>query len=83
MSNVIKAMYTKVKSLVRCNNVMSDSFESLQGVKGSVTICYLYVYCLFMSLFAKKSIRFRYIKLYINTFVMIIRILSQEESIFN
>ena len=33
MCNAIKAMHNKVKSLVKCNNVMSDSFESLQGVK--------------------------------------------------
>ena len=33
MCNAIKAMYKKVKSLVKCNNVMSESFESLQGVK--------------------------------------------------
>ena len=33
MRNAIKAMNDKVKSSVRCNNVISDSFESLQGVK--------------------------------------------------
>ena len=26
MCNTIKAMYNKIKSLVKCNNVMSDSF---------------------------------------------------------
>ena len=33
MCNAIKAMFNLVKSLVRCNKVMSDSFESLYGVK--------------------------------------------------
>ena len=32
---------------------------------------------------SSKTIRLRFIKLYIDTFVMIIRILSQEESILN
>ena len=31
---------------------------------------------MFMSLFAKKTIRFRYINLYIDMFVMMIRIMS-------
>ena len=34
------------------------------------------VYGMFMSLFSKKTIRFRYIKLYIDLFVMIVRIMS-------
>ena len=40
-------------------------------IKGSVTLCYIYVYSMFMSLFAKRlhCIRFRYIKQYIDTFV--------------
>ena len=39
---------------------------------------------MFMSLFANTTIRLlRYIKLYIETLVMIIRILSLEESILN
>ena len=45
-------------------------------LKGSVTVRYIFVYCRFMSLFSKKSIRLRYIKLHIDTFVMIVRTLS-------
>ena len=45
-------------------------------LKGSVTVRYIFVHCRFMSLFAKISIRLRYIKLHIDRFVMIIRTLS-------
>ena len=51
-----------------------------------MTICYIYIYICILpvhELICKKSIRFRYIKLYIDTFVMIIRTLSEEESISN
>ena len=43
------------------------------NLKGSVTVRYIFVYCQLLSLFAKKSIRLRYIKLHIDTFVMILR----------
>ena len=50
-------------------------------IKGSVTVRYIFVYCRLLSLFAKKSISLRYIKLHIDTFVMIIRTLTQEANI--
>ena len=46
-----------------------------------MTVRYIFVYCRLLSLSAKKSINLRYIKLHIDTFVMIIRTLSQEASI--
>ena len=51
MCNAIKAMFNLVKSLARCNKVMSDSFESLYGVKQRdplppLMFIFLYIVCL-------------------------------------
>ena len=40
------------------------------------------IYGMFLS-FNANNIRFRYAKVYIDTFIMILKILSQEESILN
>ena len=56
--------------------LLCSAFEHLVFLKGSVTVRYIFVHCQFRSLFAKKSIRLRYMKLHIDRFVMIIRTLS-------
>ena len=58
-------------------HIVSDALTAAL-FKVSVTVRYIFVYCRLKSLFAKKSIWLRYIKLHIDTFVMIIRTLSEE-----
>ena len=65
----------KTHSFNSCNMITVNSLYT-PSIKGSVTVRYIFVHCRFMSLFAKKFIRLRYIKLHIDKFVMIIRTLS-------
>ena len=63
----------KFQFLLKCfhlvYNVHFESYSEFVRLKGSVTVCYIYVHCLFMSLFAKYSIRLRYIKIYIGLLI--------------
>ena len=49
-----------------------------EGAKGSLIVCYIYVYGMSMSLYA-ETLRFRYIKLYIFTFVYIVSLIAYCE----
>ena len=33
MLRAVQAMYTVVKSIIKCHNVLSEPFQSMQGVK--------------------------------------------------
>ena len=46
------------------------------NMKGSITVCYINVY-------GKINVRIRYIKVYIETFAMLLRILLLDDSILN
>ena len=73
-------MLRGIPVLKPCLNLYLHELVNRQGISdSSLHICIFPVY----ELICKKSISLRYIKLHIDTFVIIIRTVSQEVSILN
>ena len=56
MLRAVQAMYTVVKSIIKCHNVSSEPFQSMQGVKQGDPLSHLMFIFLLMILNVKLNL---------------------------